>query len=115
MTHAEVEGENEETELPNLQALLQTYAKMLRENRLQFVETLFRAVKLDKLEVLRILCKIVQRVGLTLSDYQLREPESSATILHVALLYNHASAVKHLLKLNDKKLLLATYETAEYK
>ncbi len=64
----------------------------------RFVATLFRAVKLNKLDVLRILVRIVHKSGLRLSMRELREPESSATVLHVAMLYNHASVVEYIIQ-----------------
>jgi len=45
----------------------------------------------------------------------LRETESSATILHVALLYNHPAIVDFLLSNGDRDLMLAKYETGEYR
>lgn len=102
-------------ELPDLQALVANYAKMLYQERTQFVDTMFRAVKLNKVDVLKILCKIVQKSDFALSSYDFREPESSATILHVALLYNHAEIIDFLLSLNDPDLILAKYETDEYR
>ena len=44
-----------------------------------------------------------------------RETESSATILHVALLYNHIAVVDFLLSTGDRDLMLAKYETKEYR
>ena len=44
-----------------------------------------------------------------------RESESSATILHVALLYNHTAIVDYLLSSGDRELMLAKYETSEYR
>ena len=44
-----------------------------------------------------------------------RETESSATILHVALLYNHTAIVDFLLNAGDRELMLAKYETDEYR
>ena len=67
-----------------------------------------------QVDVTRILCKIVSRSGLKLSGPDLREPESSATILHVALLYNHADIIDFLVGLRDQDLILAKYETGEY-
>ena len=101
--------------LPGVKSLVANYAKMLFHDREQFVETMFRAVKLNQLDVLKILCKIVHKSGMKVSDTSLREPESSATILHVALLYNHAHMVDFLLESRDPDLLLARYETAEYR
>jgi len=46
--------------MPNPHSLVANYARMLVEDRPRFVETLFRAVKLNKLDVTKILCKIVQ-------------------------------------------------------
>ncbi|ELT88527.1 hypothetical protein CAPTEDRAFT_209645 [Capitella teleta] len=106
---------NTDDTLPGPQALIANYARMLYTNRPLFVETLFRAVKLDKLDVSRILCRIVLKSGMKLSHEDFREPESSATILHVALLYNHASIIDSLLRLGDSELILAKYETAEYR
>ena len=57
----------------------------------------------------------IQKSGLKLGQRDFREPESSATILHVALLYNHADIVNFLIGLGDRDLLLARYETAEYR
>lgn len=101
--------------LPGPQALLANYARMLVDSRPQFVETMFRAVKLNNVGVTRILCKIIQRCGLKLGQRDFREPESSATILHVALLYNHLDIVDFLLELGDRDLILAKYETSEYR
>ena len=113
MTASEINAEDKA--LPGPQALIANYARMLYEKRPQFVETMFRAVKLNKLDVTRILSKIVHKSGIKLSDETLREPESSATILHVALLYNHVAIVDFLLQLGDRDLILASYETDEYK
>ena len=44
-----------------------------------------------------------------------RETQSSATILHVALLYNHTAIVDFLVDSGDRDLILAKYETAEYR
>ena len=101
--------------LPGIKQLVANYAKMLYEDRPQFVETMFRAIKLDNVDVSRILCKIVHKSGMKLSQFDLREPESSATILHVALLYNHESIVRMLLSLKDKELVVAKYESYEYR
>jgi len=96
------------------QAVVANYARMLSENRPKFVEMMFRAVKLNKLDVTKVLCKIIQKSGLKLGDDDFRETESSATILHVALLYNHVDIVDFLLNTGDRDLILAKYETKEY-
>ena len=101
--------------LPGLQALLANYARMLYEEKVNFVKTLFRAVKLNKLDVTRILCKIIQKSGLTLSCKKLREPQSSATVLHVAVLYNSVDIVNYLVRQQDTELIMAKYETEEYR
>ena len=44
---------DEEKVLPGLKALVANYARMLYEERAQFVETLFRAVKLNKVGINR--------------------------------------------------------------
>ncbi len=113
MTASEIN--QDEKALPGVQALVANYARMLHEDREQFVTTLFRAVKLNKLDVLRILCKIVQKSGLELSYRELREPESSATVLHVALLYNHHDVVDFIVQQATTELLMAKYENEEYK
>ena len=113
MTQSEINQDDKS--LPGLQALVANYARMLYEDRSQFVTTLFRAVKLNKLDVLRILCIIVQKSGLCLSYRELREPESSATVLHVALLYNHHDVVDFILQKANPDLLMAKYENEEYK
>jgi len=46
--------------MPNAHSLVANYARMLVDDRPRFVETLFRAVKLNKLDVTKILCKIVE-------------------------------------------------------
>ena len=102
------------SDLPGLQALVANYAKMLYEEQSQFIDTLFRAVKLNKVDVVKILCKIVSKSGMKLSSHDMREQESSASILHVALLYNHADMIDFLLSLQDPDLILAKYETDEY-
>jgi len=56
-----------------------------------------------------------QKSGLKLGHRDFREPESSATILHVALLYNHTAIVDFLLDTGERDLLLAKYETSEYR
>lgn len=101
--------------LPAPQAVLANYARMLVENRPQFVETMFRAVKLNNVGVTRILCKIIQKCGLKLGQRDFRETESSANILHVALLYNHVDIVSFLLETGDRDLIIAKYETNEYR
>jgi len=60
-------------------------------------------------------CFALQKSGLKLGHRDLREPESSATILHVALLYNHIEIVDYLIGHGDRDLLLACYETPEYR
>ena len=104
-----------EQAMPATQALLSNYAQMLRKDRPQFLETLYRAVKLNKVEAVRVLCRIVERSGLSLDSKEMREPESSATILHVALLYNHHDAIDFLLQNQTSNLILAKYETLEYR
>ena len=98
-----------------MSGLVVTYAKMLFTNRVKFIETLFRSVKLNRLDVVRVLCKIVSKSGLRLGYKDLREPESSATVLHVALLYNHTDVARFLLGLDDRDLILAKYTTDEYR
>ena len=95
MTQSDINAED--SVLPGPHALIANYAIMLRDKRMRFIQTLFRAVKLNKLDVLKILCSIVVKSGMKLSSQDLREPESSATILHVALLYNHEAIVDYLL------------------
>lgn len=56
-----------------------------------------------------------QKSGVKLGHRDLRETESSATILHVALLYNHQAIVEFLLSSGDRDLLLAKYKTHEYR
>jgi len=51
---------DDDASMPNPHSLVANYARMLIEDRSLFVETLFRAVKLNKLDVTKILCKIVQ-------------------------------------------------------
>jgi len=55
-------------DMPNPHSLVANYARMLVEDRPRFVETLFRAVKLDKLDVTKILCKIAQVFIATVSS-----------------------------------------------
>lgn len=74
-----------------------------------------RAVKLNGVDVVKILCQLASRKGISLSSASMREPESSATVLHVALLYNHEAIVEYLVSLNDRDLVLATYTNAEYR
>ena len=112
MTSSEVTKDS--NALPGVKSLVANFAKMLFQDREHFIETMFRAVKLNKLDVVRILCKIVQKANLKLSHDSLREPESSATILHVALLYNHTDIVDFLLLLKEPDLILAKYETSQY-
>ena len=113
MTASELPGEK--YAFPGLSQLVANYARMLQENKPNFIETLFRAVKLDKLDVLKILTKIATKSGYKLSSPELREPESSATILHVALLYNHVDIVKFFLESRDPDLILAKYTKEEYR
>ena len=113
MTRSELPSEVKA--LPGLQALLANYARMLFIDRENFVKTLFRAVKLNKLDVTRILCKIVQKSDMTLSCKKLREPQSSATVLHVAVLYDSVDIVNYLVKQQDTELIMAKYETEEYR
>ena len=56
-----------------------------------------------------------QKSGWKLGHRDFRESESSATILHVALLYNHIAVVDFLLSTGDRDLMLAKYETDEYR
>jgi len=51
---------DDDSTMPNPHSLVANYARMLAEDRPRFVETLFRAVKLNKLDVTKILCRIVQ-------------------------------------------------------
>ena len=101
--------------LPAVSVLVANYARMLVEELAQFVDTMFRAIKLNNFDVSKILCKIVQKSGLKLSNDALREPESSATVLHVALLYNHENLVDYLLQSKDVDLILAKYTNEEYR
>lgn len=86
---------------------------MLKVDEVQFTRTLFRAVKLDRLDATRILCQVATSAGVPLSS--LREPESSATLLHVALLCDHERIVKHLIKAGDLELITATYDSPDYR
>ena len=65
--------------------------------------------------MVKILVQLVTRKGIKLSSDAMREPESSATVLHVALLYNHADIVDYLIGLQDRDLILAVYNNAEYR
>jgi hypothetical protein len=60
MTSSELSDDDERSLLPKPHSIVANYARMLCENRPLFVETLFRAVKLNKLDVTKVLCKIVQ-------------------------------------------------------
>jgi len=51
---------DDDSSMPNPHSLVANYARMLADDRPRFVETLFRAVKLNKLDVTKILCKIAQ-------------------------------------------------------
>ena len=51
---------DDDASMPNPHSLVANYARMLVDDRPRFVETLFRAVKLNKLDVTKILCKIVE-------------------------------------------------------
>ena len=51
---------DDDATLPNAHSLVANYARMLVDDRPRFVETLFRAVKLNKLDVTKILCRIVE-------------------------------------------------------
>jgi len=51
---------DDDSSMPNPHSLVANYARMLVDDRPRFVETLFRAVKLNKLDVTKILCKIVE-------------------------------------------------------
>ena len=113
MTQSEIN--TDEKELPGLNGLVANYARMLFEDKPGFLETLFRAVKLNKLDVVKILCKIIQKSGLKLASRELREQESSATILHVALLYNHTEIVDYLLRTKESGLIMAKYENDQYR
>ena len=113
MTQSEINPDDKA--LPGLTGLVANYARMLYEERAGFIETLFRAVKLNKLDVVRILCKIVYKSGLKVASRELREPESSATIMHVALLYNHTDIVDFLIATRETNLIMAKYESEEYR
>lgn len=113
MTQSEIN--TDEKQLPGLQGLVANYARMLVEDKQGFLETLFRAVKLNKLDVVKILCKIIQKSGLKLASRELREQESSATVLHVALLYNHTDVVDFLLETKESGLIMAKYENDQYR
>ena len=65
--------------------------------------------------MVKILVQLVTRKNIKLSSEAMREPESSATVLHVALLYNHEDIVEYLVGLGDRDLILAVYNNAEYK
>ena len=115
MTASEVTIPGEEDKLPAIQMMVLNYNRMLELDRAGFVETLFRAVKLNGVDVVRILCGLVARKGIKLSSAEMREPDSSATILHVALLYDHEEMVDYLINLKDESLIMATYNNEEYK
>jgi len=53
----------EEKVLPGLKALVANYARMLYDERAQFVETLFRAVKLNKVDGVRSSFALSQSMG----------------------------------------------------
>ena len=113
MTQSEINAE--ENAMPGPHALVANYARMLMADRAKFLQTLFRAVKLAKLEVVKILCSIVVKSGMKLSSPEMREPDSSATVLHVALLYNHEQVVDQLLKNGDTDLIMSKYMNEEYR
>jgi hypothetical protein len=58
MTSSEIM--EDDRSMPTAHSIVANYARMLCDNRPQFVETMFRAVKLNKLDVTKILCKIIQ-------------------------------------------------------
>lgn len=102
-------------DLTGAHAMVANFATMLNEDHDQFIETLFRAVKLNKVDVVKILVTIAQKNGRSLSGSEIREPESSATILHVALLSNKIEVLDYLLSLDDPALVMARYDTHEYR
>jgi len=65
--------------IPNPHSLVANYARMLIDDRPRFVETLFRAIKLNKLDVTKILCKIVQ-VNNLMSDFTVMYVTNSPSI-----------------------------------
>ena len=115
MTASEVLVPGEEKKLPAVQLMVMNFSRMLDVNLEQFVETLFRAVKLNGVDVVKILCQLVMRKGLKLSSEELREPESSATVLHVALLCNHEHLAEYLINISDKDLIMSVYTNPEYR
>ncbi|KAK2149032.1 hypothetical protein LSH36_471g04014 [Paralvinella palmiformis] len=105
----------EEKKLPIVQQMVINFSRMLDSDRDQFADVLFRAVKLNGIAVVKILCQLVARKGLKLSSEQLRERESSATVLHVALLCNHELLASYLIDLDDKDLIMSVYTKPEYR
>ncbi|ELU16973.1 hypothetical protein CAPTEDRAFT_226671 [Capitella teleta] len=114
MTASEVAAPGDEAKLPAIQMMIMNYNRMLEENMEEFRETLFRAVKLNGVDVVKILLRLVQRKKISLASESMREPESSATILHVALLLNLEAMVKYLIQFGDKDLIMATYTKDDY-
>ncbi|ELT95253.1 hypothetical protein CAPTEDRAFT_212083, partial [Capitella teleta] len=115
MAASEVSSPGQESKLPAIQMLVLNYNRMLAVDPGKFKETFFRAVKLNGLEVVKILCQLVMRKNIALGSDLMRETESSATVLHVALLYNHVDIIQYLISLADKDLLMASYTTEEYR
>ena len=101
--------------LPAMQQIVLNYNRMLDLKPEQFVDTLFRAVKLNGVDVVKVMCQLAIRKNYKLSSDDMREPESSATVLHVALLYDNDEIVHHLLDINDRDLIMSTYINDDYK
>lgn len=71
MAAAEIPGESE---LPAYQMLIINYSRMLDERPEEFRDTLFRAVKLNGLDVVKLLCRLVKRKNIELGSDEMREP-----------------------------------------
>ena len=81
---SELNDDDEKSLMPH--SIVANYARMLCDNRSMFVETLFRAVKLNKLDVTKVLCKIVQVLSI---------PSPSFQIGLETVLCNHSWYTKH--------------------
>ncbi|ELU10676.1 hypothetical protein CAPTEDRAFT_220668 [Capitella teleta] len=114
MAASEVDVPGEEAQMPEMKRMIYNYNRMLEDDPDEFRDVLFRAVKLNGVEVVKLLCRLAARKGVKLGSLEMREPASSATVLHVALLYNNEAIAEHLIRMGDTDLLLATYTRKEY-
>ncbi|CAH1774436.1 unnamed protein product, partial [Owenia fusiformis] len=105
--------------------IITQFEKLLQDDPEKFALSLGRAVRTNNIAAVKVLCSILRKENFKysvfgeqkkykLTDAIFSEYESGATLLHLALMYNHTDICDHLIAFGGRDLIMATYTSEKY-